>query len=81
MWNIPPLILNYQIKYTYLSNNTAPLFAPLCPLRLCGSTPKWLGYNNSINDCNTSLGKDAIHRVSTNSLFVALFFQIGINAL
>jgi hypothetical protein len=34
---------------------------------------------SSINDCNTSLGKDAIHRVSTNSLFVALFFQIGIN--
>ncbi|MBW4431618.1 MAG: hypothetical protein KME28_07780 [Pelatocladus maniniholoensis HA4357-MV3] len=40
---------------------------------------------NSINDCNTSLGKDAImgrdaiNRVSTNGLFVAFFFQIGIN--
>jgi len=27
---------------------------------------------------NTSLGKDAIHRVSTDGLFVAFFFQIGI---
>ncbi|QFS46196.1 hypothetical protein GXM_03676 [Nostoc sphaeroides CCNUC1] len=33
---------------------------------------------NSINDCNTSLGKDAMNRVSTNGLFVAFFFQIGI---
>ena len=33
---------------------------------------------NSINGCNTSLGKDAIHRVSTNRPFAALFFQIGI---
>ncbi|MGV0107541.1 hypothetical protein NSTCB13_06428 [Nostoc sp. DSM 114160] len=32
---------------------------------------------NSIDDCNTSLGKDAIHRVSTNGLCVAFFFQIG----
>ncbi|WP_141699724.1 hypothetical protein [Nostoc sp. KVJ20] len=36
---------------------------------------------NSINDCNTSLGKDAIHRVSTNGLFVAFFFQIGITLI
>ena len=43
-------------------------------LRLCT-------YTNSINDCNTSLGKDAIHRVFTNSLFVAFFFQIDINSL
>ncbi|WP_341529547.1 hypothetical protein [Nostoc sp. UHCC 0302] len=35
-------------------------------------------YTNSINDCNTSLGEDAIHRVSTNGLFVTFFFQIGI---
>ncbi|QFS47887.1 hypothetical protein GXM_05379 [Nostoc sphaeroides CCNUC1] len=35
-------------------------------------------YTNLINDCNISLGKDAIHRVSTNGLFVAFFFQIGI---
>ncbi|WP_414515670.1 hypothetical protein [Nostoc sp. PCC 9305] len=50
-------------------------------------------YTNSINDCNTSLGKDAtpvattggtpatrwlMNRVSTNGLFVASFFQIGI---
>ncbi|MDZ8188547.1 MAG: hypothetical protein RMX96_27285, partial [Nostoc sp. ChiSLP02] len=29
-------------------------------------------YTNSINDCNTSLGQDAIHRVSTkNGVFVA----------
>ncbi|MEH1913202.1 hypothetical protein [Nostoc sp.] len=35
-------------------------------------------YTNSINDCNTSLGKDAMNRVSTNGLFVAFFFQIGI---
>ncbi|WP_167315554.1 hypothetical protein [Nostoc punctiforme] len=34
---------------------------------------------NSINDCNTSLGQDAIHRVSTNGLFVAFFFPIGIS--
>ncbi|WP_445628729.1 hypothetical protein [Nostoc sp. DSM 114167] len=33
---------------------------------------------NSINGCNTSLGKDAMNRVSTNGLFVALFFQIDI---
>ncbi|MEH1950709.1 MAG: hypothetical protein V7K77_27690 [Nostoc sp.] len=32
---------------------------------------------NSINDCNTSLGKDAMHRISTNGLFVAFFFPIG----
>ncbi|MEH2167334.1 MAG: hypothetical protein V7K41_11790 [Nostoc sp.] len=25
---------------------------------------------NSINDCNTSFGKDAMNRVSTNGLFV-----------
>ncbi|WP_257798184.1 hypothetical protein [Nostoc edaphicum] len=31
-----------------------------------------------MNDCNTSLGKDAMNRVSTNGLFVAFFFQIGI---
>ncbi|MEH2181191.1 hypothetical protein [Nostoc sp.] len=35
-------------------------------------------YTNSINDCNTSLGKDAMNRVSTNDLFVAFFFQIHI---
>ncbi|BBD67996.1 hypothetical protein NIES4072_46920 [Nostoc commune NIES-4072] len=28
----------------------------------------------SIDDCNTSLGKDAMNRVSTNDLFVAFFF-------
>ncbi|MEH2202463.1 MAG: hypothetical protein V7K53_00075 [Nostoc sp.] len=38
----------------------------------------WHSNTNSINDCNTSLAKDAIHRVSTNGLFVAFFFQIGI---
>ncbi|MEH2177181.1 hypothetical protein [Nostoc sp.] len=38
-------------------------------------------YTNSINGCNTSLGKDAIHRVSTNGLFVAFFFQIGISLI
>ncbi|AUB41050.1 hypothetical protein COO91_07088 [Nostoc flagelliforme CCNUN1] len=27
---------------------------------------------------NTSLGKDAMNRVSTDGLFVAFFFQIGI---
>ncbi|MEH2276847.1 MAG: hypothetical protein V7K40_19180 [Nostoc sp.] len=31
-------------------------------------------YTNSINDCNTSLGEDAMNRVSTNGLFVAFFF-------
>ncbi|MGV0104451.1 hypothetical protein NSTCB13_03128 [Nostoc sp. DSM 114160] len=36
-------------------------------------------YTNSINDCNTYLGKDAMNRVSTNGLFVVFFFQIGIN--
>ncbi len=36
---------------------------------------------NSINDCNTSLVKDAIHRVSTDGLFVAFFFPIGIICL
>jgi uncharacterized protein YlaI len=51
-------------------------------------------YTYLINDCNTSLAKDAIHRVSTtgetlatrwlmnrlskNGLFVTFFFQIGI---
>ncbi|MFN6473352.1 MAG: hypothetical protein RMY36_027285 [Nostoc sp. SerVER01] len=35
----------------------------------------WLDYTNSINDCNTSLSEDAIHRVSTNGLFVAFFFN------
>ncbi len=30
------------------------------------------------NDCNISLAKDAINRVSTSGLFVAFFFQIGI---
>ncbi|QFS46217.1 hypothetical protein GXM_03697 [Nostoc sphaeroides CCNUC1] len=48
-------------------------------------------YTNSINDCNTSLGKDAMNRdamnrdamnrVSTNGLFVAFFFSIGIISL
>ncbi|MEH1893253.1 MAG: hypothetical protein V7K92_28875 [Nostoc sp.] len=33
-----------------------------------------LTYTNSINDCNTSLGEDAMNRVSTNGLFVAFFF-------
>ncbi len=37
-----------------------------------------ISYTNSINDCNTFLDKDAIYRVSTNGLFVAFFFQIGI---
>ncbi len=37
------------------------------------------GNTNSINDCNTSLGKDAMNRVSTNGLFVAFFFPIGVN--
>ncbi|WP_341529278.1 hypothetical protein [Nostoc sp. UHCC 0302] len=32
-----------------------------------------------MNDCNTSLGEDAMNRVSTNGLFVTFFFQIGIN--
>ena len=41
--------------------------------------PRSKGNTNSINDCNICLGKDAIHRVSTNGLFVAFFFQIGIN--
>ncbi|MEH2256416.1 hypothetical protein [Nostoc sp.] len=36
-------------------------------------------YTNSINDCNTYLGRDTIHRVSTNGLFIAFFFQIGIS--
>ncbi|MDZ8027567.1 MAG: hypothetical protein RMX97_23125 [Nostoc sp. DedQUE11] len=31
-----------------------------------------------INDCNTSLDEDAMNRVSTDNLFVGLFFQIGI---
>ncbi|BBD68780.1 hypothetical protein NIES4072_38940 [Nostoc commune NIES-4072] len=39
-----------------------------------------LTYTNLINDCNTSLGKDAMNRVSTNGLFVGLFFQIGITS-
>ncbi|MEH2172962.1 hypothetical protein [Nostoc sp.] len=29
----------------------------------------------SINHCNISLGKDAIHRVSTNGLFVVALIQ------
>ncbi|WP_143854135.1 hypothetical protein [Nostoc sp. 'Peltigera membranacea cyanobiont' 210A] len=33
---------------------------------------------SDVNDCNTSLGKDAMNRVSTNGLFVAFFFQIGL---
>ncbi|WP_448266912.1 hypothetical protein [Nostoc sp. DSM 114159] len=33
-------------------------------------------YTTPINNCNTSLVEDAIHRVSTNDLFVALFYQI-----
>ncbi|WP_341525826.1 hypothetical protein WKK05_25065 [Nostoc sp. UHCC 0302] len=33
---------------------------------------------NSINGCNTSLGEDAMNRVSTNGLFVAFFFLIGV---
>ncbi|WP_341528875.1 hypothetical protein WKK05_06005 [Nostoc sp. UHCC 0302] len=37
-----------------------------------------LFYTSLINDCNTSLGEDAIHRVSTNGLFVTFFFEIGI---
>ncbi|OYD96452.1 hypothetical protein CDG76_06625 [Nostoc sp. 'Peltigera membranacea cyanobiont' 210A] len=39
---------------------------------------KSINNTNSINDCNTSLGKDAMNRVCTNGLFVALFFPIGI---
>ncbi|MBD0387253.1 MAG: hypothetical protein ICV54_12215 [Nostoc sp. C3-bin3] len=31
-------------------------------------------YTDFINDCNTSLGKDAIHRVSTNGVLVTFFF-------
>ncbi|MBN3924398.1 hypothetical protein [Nostoc sp. NMS4] len=34
----------------------------------------FMSRTNSINDCNTSLGKDAMNRVSTNGLFVAFFF-------
>ncbi|WP_335231939.1 hypothetical protein [Nostoc sp.] len=33
-------------------------------------------YTISIDDCNTSLGKDAMNRVSTNGLFVAFFFKL-----
>ena len=40
-----------------------------------------ISYTNSINDCNTSLGEDAMNRVSTNGLFVTYFFQIGIRLL
>jgi hypothetical protein len=44
--------------------------------------PAYAGYKNfyiiSIDDCNASWGKDAMNRVSTNGLFVAFFFQIGI---
>jgi hypothetical protein len=40
--------------------------------------PGGSGYTNSINDCNTSLDEDAIHRVSTDGLFVTFFFKIGI---
>jgi hypothetical protein len=36
---------------------------------------------NSINDYNTSLGEDAIHRVSTDGLLVTFFFQISITLL
>ncbi len=40
--------------------------------------PACAGYKNlytiSIDDCNTSLGKDAMNRVSTNGLFVVFFF-------
>ncbi|WP_341524697.1 hypothetical protein [Nostoc sp. UHCC 0302] len=36
---------------------------------------------NSINDYNTSFHEDAIHRVSTNGLFVTFFFQIGITSI
>ncbi|MCC5665746.1 hypothetical protein LC653_17920 [Nostoc sp. CHAB 5784] len=32
-----------------------------------------IGHTNSINDCNTSFGEDAMNRVSTNGLSVALF--------
>ncbi|MEH1813407.1 MAG: hypothetical protein V7L09_13335 [Nostoc sp.] len=42
------------------------------------STAEDFTYTNSINDCNRSLGKDAMNRVSTNDLFVAFFFQISI---
>ncbi|MCC5630342.1 hypothetical protein LC613_20945 [Nostoc sphaeroides CHAB 2801] len=53
-------------------------------------------YTNSINDCNTSLGKDAMNRDAMNrdamnrdamnrdamnGLFVAFFFSIGIISL
>ncbi len=47
--------------------------------RIYPQPKSFFAYTNLINDCNTSLGKDAIHRVSTNGLFVAFFFQIGIN--
>ncbi|WP_181984902.1 hypothetical protein [Nostoc sphaeroides] len=53
--------------------------------RLCGSFLFFLcsTYTNSINDCNTSLGKDAMNRDAMNrdamnGLFVAFFFPIGI---
>ena len=42
------------------------------------SDARGLANTNSINDCNISLDKDAMNRVSTNGLFVAFFFQIGI---
>ncbi|OYD96315.1 hypothetical protein CDG76_05750 [Nostoc sp. 'Peltigera membranacea cyanobiont' 210A] len=51
-------------------------------IRFCSRNPLAIAkeflknHTSSINDCNTSLGKDAMNRVSTNGLFV--FFQIGI---
>ncbi|QFS46055.1 hypothetical protein [Nostoc sphaeroides] len=47
---------------------------------LCESITKNLDNTDSINDCNTSLGKDAMNRVSTNGVFVAFFFEIGITS-
>ncbi|WP_341528981.1 hypothetical protein WKK05_06550 [Nostoc sp. UHCC 0302] len=38
-------------------------------------------YTNSMNGCNTPLDEGAIHRVSTDGLFVAFFFKIGIKCL
>jgi hypothetical protein len=54
------------------SNAVAPLFKGV------GGSECVSPDTNSINDCNTSLGKDAIHCISTDGLFVTFFFQIGI---
>ncbi|MCF2148069.1 hypothetical protein IQ276_016885 [Desmonostoc muscorum LEGE 12446] len=67
-----------------LMHRLAPLMHRLAPLmhRLAPLMHRLAKINtNSINDCNTLLGEDAMNRVSTRWSIFAFYFQIGMTCL